>query len=158
MTHTEDGLQGAAGHLGRQSTSDLECGRTLDDAAAGSGNAGALGPERNGKSLDHISTHVSLGPDNPVEPYPSLMEVPDSAYETFPAYRKVVIVTLLSFCSLLSPISSTSILAATPEVASEYGTDGSIVDVANAIYMLVMGISPVVWGPLSEVYGRRVVC
>jgi MFS family permease len=25
------------------------------------------------------------------------------------------------------------------------------------MYMLMMGISPIVWGPLSEVYGRRLV-
>ncbi|KAK3377859.1 major facilitator superfamily domain-containing protein [Podospora didyma] len=64
-------------------------------------------------------------------------------------------VILLSFCSFLSPVSSTSVLAATPEVAAEYGTDGTIINVVNAVYLLVMGISPIVWGPMSEVYGRR---
>ncbi|KAL1835178.1 hypothetical protein VTK73DRAFT_6099 [Phialemonium thermophilum] len=69
----------------------------------------------------------------------------------------MAVVVLLSFCSFLAPISSTSVLAATPEIAAEYDTTGSIVDVANAMYMLMMGISPIVWGPLSQVYGRRVV-
>jgi MFS family permease len=64
-------------------------------------------------------------------------------------------VALLSFCSFLSPVSSTSVLAATPEVAHEFGTDGTVVNVVNAVYMLVMGVSPVVWGPMSQVYGRR---
>ncbi|OIW23664.1 MFS general substrate transporter [Coniochaeta ligniaria NRRL 30616] len=63
----------------------------------------------------------------------------------------------MSFCSFLAPISSTSVLAATPEVAQEYGTTGSIVNITNAIYMLMMGISPIVWGPLSDVYGRRLI-
>ncbi|KAK3308028.1 major facilitator superfamily domain-containing protein [Chaetomium strumarium] len=64
-------------------------------------------------------------------------------------------VALLSFCSFLAPVSSTSVLAATPEVAREYATDGTVVNVVNAVYMLMMGLSPVVWGPMSEVYGRR---
>jgi MFS family permease len=81
--------------------------------------------------------------------------VPDSVYDKFSPHRKTLVVVLMSFCSFLAPISSTSVLAATPEVAAEYGTTGSIVNVTNAIYMLMMGISPIVWGPLSEVYGRR---
>ena len=108
-------------------------------------------------TLDHVSTHVSLGPDNPVEHYSSFVEVPDEVYDRFPKHRKTIIVVLLSFCSFLAPISSTSVLAATPEVAADYGTNGTIINVTNAIYMLMMGISPIVWGPLSEVYGRRMV-
>ncbi|KAB5525748.1 major facilitator superfamily domain-containing protein [Coniochaeta sp. 2T2.1] len=75
-------------------------------------------------------------------------------YDRFSPHRKTLIVVLMSFCSFLAPISSTSVLAATPEVAETYGTTGSIVNVTNAIYMLMMGVSPIVWGPLSEVYGR----
>ncbi|KAK3944081.1 major facilitator superfamily domain-containing protein [Diplogelasinospora grovesii] len=122
--------------------------------------ASASGEQDN--ELDRLSTHVSLGPDNPaagpaVEQYTSFVEIPDSVYDRFPSHRKVIIVCLLSFCSFLSPISSTSVLAATPEVAAEYNTDGTVINVVNAIYMLMMGISPVVWGPLSEVYGRKII-
>lgn len=101
------------------------------------------------------SLHVSLGPDDPVEHYSSFVEVPDAVYDRFPRHRKAVMVVLLSFCSFLSPISSTSVLAATPEVAAEYATTGTIINLANAMYMLTMGISPVFWAPMSEVYGRR---
>ena len=104
---------------------------------------------------DRASVHVSLGPDDPVEHYSSFVEVPDAVYERFPRHRKAIMVVLLSFCSFLSPISSTSVLAATPEVAAEYGTTGTIINLANAMYMLTMGISPVFWAPMSEVYGRR---
>lgn len=104
-----------------------------------------------------ISTNVSLGPDNPVEHYTSYTEVPDSVYNKFSPSRKLTIVTLLSFCAFLAPISSTTVLSATPEVAAEFRTTGSIVDVTNALYLLFMGISPIVWGPFSEVWGRKVV-
>ncbi|KAK4148063.1 dityrosine transporter 1 [Dichotomopilus funicola] len=97
-----------------------------------------------GEHLAAAGTHAS-----------SHISIPDAVYDRFPRHRKIVIVALLSFCSFLSPVSSTSVLAATPEVAAEYGTDGTVINVVNAIYMLMMGLSPVVWGPMSEVYGRR---
>ncbi|KAK0727128.1 major facilitator superfamily domain-containing protein [Lasiosphaeria miniovina] len=114
----------------------------------------SINEERRGDS-DREPAHVSLGQGNPVEHYSSFFEVPDAIYDKFPPHRKAIIVALLSFCAFLSPISSTSVLAATPEVAAEYSTDGSIINVVNAVYLLMMGISPIIWGPMSEVYGRR---
>lgn len=108
--------------------------------------------------VTRISTNVSLGPDNPVEHYTSYTEVPDSVYNKFSPQRKLTVVILLSYCAFLAPISSTTVLSATPEVAAEYRTTGSIVNVTNALYLLFMGISPIVWGPFSEVWGRKVVC
>lgn len=107
--------------------------------------------------LTRLSTNVSLGPDNPVEHYTSFVDVPDSVYEKLPRHRKIVIVALLSYCAFLAPISSTTVLSATPEVAAEYHTTGAIIDLSNALYMLFMGISPILWGPFSEVWGRRTV-
>lgn len=107
--------------------------------------------------ITRLSTNVSLGPDNPVDHYTSFVEVPDAIYDRIPNRRKLVIVALLSYCSFLAPISSTTVLSATPEVAAEFNTTGSIIDVTNALYMLFMGISPIVWGPFSEVWGRRMV-
>ncbi|KAI0009927.1 major facilitator superfamily domain-containing protein [Xylariaceae sp. FL0662B] len=106
--------------------------------------------------LERCPTHHSMGPDV-VEPVSSVAEIPDEVYDRLPAHRKNVIVWLLAFCSFLAPISSTSVLSATPEVAAEYNSTGSIVNLVNAFYMLFMGLSPMFWSPLSEVYGRRIV-
>ncbi|ROW08147.1 hypothetical protein VPNG_06882 [Cytospora leucostoma] len=107
--------------------------------------------------VTRISTNVSVGHDTPLEHYTSYVEVPDAVYDRTPRHRKVVIVALLSYCAFLAPISSTTVLSATPEVAAEYHTTGSIVDLSNALYMLFMGISPLIWGPFSEVWGRRTI-
>lgn len=116
---------------------------------------------------NHIST-VPSGPD--IEHHATLrddaqadasadpssdQDTDDAIYDRFPRHRKVLMAALLSFCSFLSPISSTSVLAATPEVAAEYATDGTVINMVNAVYMLAMGVSPVVWGPMSQVYGWR---
>lgn len=104
----------------------------------------------------HISTHVSTH-DAPIQHLSSFVEVPDEVYDRLPHHRKVMIVTLLSFCSFLAPISSTTILAAVPEVAHTYNSTGTIINLSNALYMLFMGLSPCFWGPLTQVYGRRIV-
>lgn len=85
-------------------------------------------------------------------------EADDPKYERLSPSRKIVIVTLLSFCCFLSPTSSTTVLAALPEVAAQFQTSSSIIGLSNALYLLFMGISPTIWGPLCQVYGRRWVC
>jgi hypothetical protein len=107
-------------------------------------------------ALASITSHVSHSHDAPIE-HTSYIEVPDEVYDRLPHSRKLIIVALLSYCGLLAPISSTTVLSAVPEVAATYETTGSIINLSNALYMLFMGFSPCFWGPLSQVYGRRIV-
>jgi MFS family permease len=79
----------------------------------------------------------------------------DAIYDRFTPRRKMVIVAVVSFCSFLAPISSTTVLSAVPEVASTFSTDGSIINVSNALYMLFMGLSPCFYGPYGNIYGRK---
>lgn len=113
------------------------------------------GHDADGEGLERYSTHQSMGPDVPVDQTSTVVEIPDEVYDRLPPHRKRIIVGLLSFCSFLAPISSTSVLAASPEVAKEFHTTGSIINISNAMYMLFMGLSPMFWGPMSQVYGRR---
>jgi hypothetical protein len=79
----------------------------------------------------------------------------DVIYNKFTNRRKMVIVAVVSFCSFLAPISSTTVLSAVPEVANTFNTDGSIINVSNALYMLFMGLSPCFYGPYGNIYGRK---
>ncbi|KAJ4312103.1 hypothetical protein N0V94_007624 [Neodidymelliopsis sp. IMI 364377] len=79
----------------------------------------------------------------------------DEVYNRFSERRKMVIVAAMSFCSFLAPVSSTTVLSAVPEVAATFNTDGSIINVSNALYMLFMGISPCFYGPYGNIYGRK---
>ena len=106
------------------------------------------------KVISHISTHdaeVAVDVQERDEHY----EQGDEIYSRFSPKRKIVIVVILSLCSFLSPISSTSILAASPEVVATYHTTGPIFDVSNALYIVFMGISPLFWGPIGQTYGRK---
>jgi len=108
--------------------------------------------------LSNIPSHVTNTHDAPIQQYSSYVEVPDEVYDRIPHRQKLVIVALLSFCGFLAPISSTTILAAVPEVAATYSSTGTIINLSNALYLIFMGLSPCFWGPLSQVYGRRIVC
>ncbi|KAJ5507686.1 hypothetical protein N7527_009829 [Penicillium freii] len=103
-------------------------------------------------SLDHVRSHVS---HHDMVATDDFQEVDAEQYLRFSPARKWIIVGVLSFCSFLAPISSTSILAAIPEVAKTYNTTGSVINASNALYMAFMGIAAPFWGPFSQVWGRR---
>ena len=103
----------------------------------------------------HVSGHDTIEPPHQEDTKDQYHEAGDEIYDRLSKGRKVIIVAVLSFCAFLSPVSSTSVLAATPEVAKEYNTTGSVINLSNAAYMALMGLSPIVWGPMSQVFGRR---
>jgi hypothetical protein len=117
-------------------------------------------PEAIHRSISHISGHDAFEPAATLagpEGGELYREAGDEIYDKVSSKRKIAIVSVLSFGAFLSPISSTSVLAATPEVAETYNTTGNIINLSNAAYMAVMALSPLFWGPMSQVYGRRVV-
>ncbi|KAI1071217.1 hypothetical protein LB507_009710 [Fusarium sp. FIESC RH6] len=117
-------------------------------------------PETINRTTSRISGHDAFEPaattTTPESDAP-YREAGDEIFDKVSQGRKRAIVAVLSFGAFLSPISSTSVLAATPEVAATYNTTGSIINLSNAAYMIVMALSPLFWGPMSQVYGRRVV-
>src|ERR1700753_3150641 len=71
-------------------------------------------------------------------------------YNRFSNTRKKFITFTMALCGLMAAMASMNIIAAIPEVATEFRTTGSIINVSNALYMVIMGICTLVWGPLSE--------
>lgn len=113
------------------------------------------GANRN-DTLQRIASHVSATEISTAQT--AYHESGDEVYTRFSPARKRAIVAILSYCAFLSPISSTTVLSAVPEVAAEFHTTGSIINLTNALYLVAMGISPMFWGPISTVFGRRWPC
>lgn len=107
------------------------------------------------KNRSHVTAHDMSTAASPVVPGDKYAEIGDAVYNKFTPRRKILITAILSFCGFLAPISSTAVLAAVPEVAATFNTNGSIINLSNALYLIFMGLSPLFWGPLSQVYGRR---
>lgn len=73
--------------------------------------------------------------------------------------KKALFVTILAICGIPAPMSSTGSLVAADNIASTFATTASVVNISNGAYIAMMGVSAVLWGPLSTLLGRRpVVC
>ncbi|KAF5263611.1 hypothetical protein FOXYS1_5640 [Fusarium oxysporum] len=69
--------------------------------------------------------------------------------------RKYLILFITSWNCLVVTFSSTSLLVATPEIASDLKTTTEIINATNAGVLAAMGCSSMIWSPLAELIGRR---
>lgn len=77
-----------------------------------------------------------------------------SGYD-IPAWRKCVILFVVGWMTLTVTFSSTSLLSATPEIATEFDSSTEILNVINAGVLIAMGFSSFIWGPITDWIGRR---
>ncbi|KAF6824815.1 major facilitator superfamily transporter [Colletotrichum musicola] len=82
----------------------------------------------------------------------------EAIYARFSPGRKRLITAVVACGGIASTVSSLLLLAAIPEIAAEFDSSGSIINVSNAIYTVFMGVSTLFWGPMSQVYGRKWPC
>ncbi|PKX98465.1 putative MFS transporter [Aspergillus novofumigatus IBT 16806] len=73
-----------------------------------------------------------------------------------PLWRKCIILFIVSWMTFVVTFSSTSLLPATPEIATEFNTTPELLNVTNAGVLLAMGFSSLIWGPVTALLGRRV--
>ena len=76
-------------------------------------------------------------------------------YDRLSNTRKLALLTLLCYLGFLTPLSSTAILVAIPNVSETYHTTGVIINISQAMFFIFMAISPIFWGPISQSFGRR---
>ncbi|KAL0944825.1 MFS transporter [Colletotrichum truncatum] len=79
----------------------------------------------------------------------------ETMYDKFTPKRKVLITTIVSFAGLGINLASLLVLSALPEVAAAFNTTGTVINYSNALFLLMMGIGVLFWGPLSQIYGRK---
>lgn len=77
--------------------------------------------------------------------------------DELPTWCKHMVVFVVSWMGLMATFSSTSMLTAIPEIAAQFSTTTEILNVTNAAVLVAMGISSLIWSPLSEVFGRRLI-
>lgn len=76
-------------------------------------------------------------------------------YDRFTRNQKRLYLFIVTVACFLSPISTTMFLPAVPDIAEQFNTTGSTINVSNAVYCIVMAISPLVVGTLCKSYGKR---
>lgn len=84
----------------------------------------------------------------------ALKPQPSNAYG-IPTWRKCLILFVVSWMTLAVTFSSTSLLPATPEIATEFFTTSEMLNVTNAGVLIAMGFSSFIWNPITNLFGRR---
>lgn len=136
------------------------------EAESASPQAGIFSPVKDSPPVDEekgVSPTDSQPPpedSRPVEPEAEAQDASSihssrSQYARFTARQRTLISITISFCGFLTPISSTAVLVAIPDVAATFATSGVVINVSNACFFVFMAISPIFWGPLSQAVGRR---
>ncbi|KAH0195405.1 hypothetical protein KCU99_g10092, partial [Aureobasidium melanogenum] len=122
-----------------------------------SSSSDVLGDERpmtlNRFSAKHIVEKQSI-------PYDPQFEVnfteddPHSA-RCLPVWRKWVIVAVISTTSLCVACASSLYTGTTAQVENKFGTSRTITTLGLSMFVVGLGLGPMILAPLSEFYGRR---
>jgi multidrug resistance protein len=111
--------------------------------------------ERNTRDSEALRDTNHGDEENPLPVSTPATSDDDAVYGRFSPRRKALIMATLSFCGFLTPISSTAVLVAIPEVAADFATTGVVINISNALFFVFMALSPIFWGPLAQAIGRR---
>ncbi|KAJ7252097.1 major facilitator superfamily domain-containing protein [Mycena haematopus] len=86
------------------------------------------------------------------EASPPVVEEP---YSIYTQNEKWLIVSLISFGSLFSPLSANIYFPAIPTLAVAFNKSIELINLTVTLNMVFQGLSPMVWGSISDTYGRR---
>ncbi|KAK4220308.1 major facilitator superfamily domain-containing protein [Rhypophila decipiens] len=81
--------------------------------------------------------------------------LPEPPYHVFTRKEKWALVYIVSLAGLFSPLSSNIYFPALGAIAKALQTNIALVSLTVTIYMVVQGLAPSFWGPLSDTRGRR---
>ncbi|KAI0172987.1 MFS general substrate transporter [Hypoxylon sp. FL1284] len=91
----------------------------------------------------------------PSTPPPSL-PAPEVPYSIFDKRQKALIVLIVSTAATFSGFASNIYFPALPTIAHDLGVSVELVNLTVTSYLIFQGIAPSLWGPVSDVKGRRV--
>ncbi|PNY22478.1 MFS-type transporter [Tolypocladium capitatum] len=98
--------------------------------------------------LAHISTTADElvdfdGKDDPYHPI------------NWPTHKKVTTTTLYGLVTMTATWASSAYSAGTRQVADEFHVGTQTATLGTTLFLFGFGLGPLLWAPLSEVYGRR---
>lgn len=81
---------------------------------------------------------------------------PLEPYSIFTTAQKNFIVAIVSLAATLSGFASNIYFPALPQVADDLSVTVDLVNLTVTCYMIFQGLSPTIWGALSDTRGRRI--
>jgi len=83
------------------------------------------------------------GPDDPYNP------------QNLPMWKKWLYAVLLGSMTLVVTFASSVFSTATAVTAAEFGVSDEVMVLGTSLFVLGFAFGPIIWGPLSELYGRK---
>jgi len=82
-------------------------------------------------------------------------EVGSTKFSIYTQREKRAIIALAAMAGLFSPLTATSYFPAMGSIADAFNTSVELINVTVTVYMVLQGLSPMLWGNLSDKLGRR---
>lgn len=150
-TDTEtDSISDHDGH--RLSTHELRLNRANTTTSALSRIRTTVTRRNNTLQFTHPLSHQPTTRDHlvdfssPADPYRPL---------NWPLRRKITTTALYGLVTMSATWASSCYSAGTSQVASEFGVSSQVAILGTSLFLVGFGLGPLLWAPLSEVYGRR---
>ncbi|KAI5199976.1 MFS general substrate transporter [Aureobasidium subglaciale] len=78
-------------------------------------------------------------------------------FSIFTDKQKLCIVLLISFAATFSGFASNIYFPSIPTIASDLSSSVELINLTVTGYLIFQGLSPTLWGAISDAYGRRIV-
>lgn len=100
----------------------------------------------------HPLAHVKTTEDQLVD-----FDGPDDPYRpmNWPTKKKVITTMLYGLVTMSATWASSSYSSGTRQVAEHFHVGTQVATLGTTLFLVGFGIGPLLWAPLSEVYGRR---
>ncbi|KOS21962.1 putative MFS-type transporter [Escovopsis weberi] len=101
----------------------------------------------------HPLAHVPTSADQIVD-----FEGPDDPYHplNWPLHKKVLTTGLYGLVTMSATYASSSYSAGTAQIADDFHVGTQVATLGTSLFLAGFGLGPLLWAPLSEVFGRRV--
>jgi DHA1 family multidrug resistance protein-like MFS transporter len=85
-------------------------------------------------------------------------EGPDDPYRpmNWPTKKKILTTLMYGFTTMSATWASSAYSAGTRQIAAEFHVGNQVAVLGTTIFLFGFGLGPLLWAPLSEVYGRRI--
>ncbi|KAL7904626.1 major facilitator superfamily domain-containing protein [Trichoderma velutinum] len=101
----------------------------------------------------HPLAHIPTTEDEIVD-----FDGPDDPYHplNWPTHKKVLTTALYGLVTMTATWASSAYSAGTQQVAKEFHVGTQVATLGTTLFLFGFGVGPLLWAPLSEVYGRRI--
>ncbi|KAI1137638.1 MFS general substrate transporter [Hypoxylon sp. FL0543] len=108
------------------------------------------------EGVDEFGTVIYAHPEGTQNTPPPSPPGPEEPYSIFDKRQKALIVLIVSTAATFSGFASNIYFPALPTIAHDLNVSIELVNLTVTSYLIFQGLAPSLWGPVSDVRGRRI--